>query len=214
MMYRRPRPLSSWLGIALALCLLAAGAALGIAGWRSHGVPPPPVPPRSADVRTHVAALAPLPFSVPVGVIIPAIGVRAQVIPLGETPQGTVEVPLLTMAYLVSWFDKGPTPGQRGPAALFGHVDSVYSGPAVFYKLGDLRPGDTVSVIRADHETAVFTIDRVAIFPKTAFPTMAVYGSTPDPQLRLVTCGGPFDLSTRTYLDNIVAFATLTGVQR
>jgi hypothetical protein len=214
-MHRRPSRRRWWLGMVAALGLVAAGLVMGLAGWRSRGMPPPPVPPRSANVRTRRPAAdvpRPLSYSMPVSVVIPAIGVSAQIIPLGENPDGTVEVPLLSTPFLTSWFDQGPAPGQRGPAALFGHVDSAYTGPAVFYKLGDLRPGETVSVNRADHTTAVFSIDRVAMFPQAAFPTTAVYGPTPDSQLRLITCGGPFDQSTHTYLDNIVVFATLTAV--
>jgi hypothetical protein len=42
---------------------------------------------------------------------------------------------------------------------------------------------------------------------KDAFPTDAVYGDTPDPQLRLITCGGDFDRRERSYLDNIIVYA-------
>jgi hypothetical protein len=39
-----------------------------------------------------------------------------------------------------------------------------------------------------------------------------VYGPTSGAQLRLITCGGPFDAATGSYLDNIVAFARLSAV--
>jgi len=205
-----------WLGPAAAVGLVAAGAGMGLAGWRSRGDSLPPEPPGSAYGSSagppRGAAARPLPYSVPVRVAIPAIGVNAQVIPLGENPDGTVAVPPLSMPFVTSWFDEGPAPGQRGPAALFGHVDTAYVGPAVFYDLGDLRPGQTVSVTRADGSTAVFRIDRVAMFAKDAFPTAAVYGATPDAELRLVTCGGPFDPVTRSYVDNVVVFARLRAV--
>jgi len=204
-----------WLGPAAAVGLVAAGASMGLAGWRSRGVSVPPEPPSSAygsSAAPPRVAARPLPYSVPLRVTIPAIGVNAQVIPLGENPDGTVTVPPLSMPFVTSWFDEGPAPGQRGPAALFGHVDTAYVGPAVFYDLGELRPGQTVSVTRADGSTAVFRIDRVAMYPKIAFPTAAVYGPTPDAELRLVTCGGPFDEVTRTYVDNVVVFARLRAV--
>jgi hypothetical protein len=41
------------------------------------------------------------------------------------------------------------------------------------------------------------------------FPTLKVYGMTPTPQLRLITCGGIFDTQTGHYLSNIVVYATL-----
>lgn len=153
-----------------------------------------------------------LAYSAPVQVAIPAICVRASVIPLGANPDGTVQVPPLSRPRLTSWFDNGPAPGQAGPAALYGHVYTAASGPAVFYRLGDLVPGDTVDITRADHRVAVFVVYRVAEYPKSAFPTMTVYGDTPGPELRLITCGGAFDASAGSYLDNIIVYARLTAV--
>jgi hypothetical protein len=166
-------------------------------------MPPPAV---------SAGALArPLPFSAPVQVAIPAICVRASVIPLGQNPDGTVQVPPLSQPQVTSWLDDGPAPGQAGPAALYGHVDTAAAGPAVFYRVGDLVPGDRVYVTRADHRVAVFAVYRVAEYPKSAFPTMTVYGDTPGPELRLITCGGAYDQATGGYADNIVAYARLTG---
>jgi hypothetical protein len=166
----------------------------------------------SAPPVSSGTPVRPLSFSAPVQVVIPAICVRASVIPLGANPDGTVQVPPLSRPRLTSWLDDGPAPGQDGPAALYGHVYAAASGPAVFYRLGDLVPGDTVDITRADHRVAVFVVYRVAEYPKSAFPTMTVYGDTPGPELRLITCGGAFDASAGSYLDNIVVYARLTAV--
>lgn len=96
---------------------------------------------------------------------------------------------------------------------MLGHVDST-GGPGVFFRLGALRPGDEIDVVRADGQTAVFRVDRVAEYPKSAFPARLVYVPTHYPSLRLVTCGGNFDAATGNYLDNIVAFATLVSSHR
>ena len=66
----------------------------------------------------------------------------------------------------------------------------------MFFRLGALRPGDTVDVTRADHTVAVFRVDRVVSYPKDHFPTLEVYGNTDHAALRLITCGGKFDFST------------------
>src|SRR5436305_134476 len=42
------------------------------------------------------------------------------------------------------------TPGEVGPAVILGHVDTARDGPAVFYRLHQLRPGDTVTVHRIE----------------------------------------------------------------
>jgi sortase family protein len=81
----------------------------------------------------------------------------------------------------------------------------------VFFRLRQLVPGDEIAVDRADGSTVVFAVERVERHPKDAFPTEAVYGPTPDARLRLVTCGGDFDRSTRHYVDNVVVFATHTA---
>ena len=60
---------------------------------------------------------------------------------------------------------------------------------------------------RADGSLAVFRVTAVRMYAKDKFPTRAVYGPTPDAELRLITCGGVFDSSLRTYLSNTVVYA-------
>jgi hypothetical protein len=103
------------------------------------------------------------------------------------------------------WYADGTTPGDLGPAVLAGHVDSK-QGPAVFYRLREIASGDKIEVTRGD-QTVTFTVTSTAWYPKKAFPTDEVYGPTPDRQLRLITCGGVFDRSLRSYRDNLVVYA-------
>ena len=103
------------------------------------------------------------------------------------------------------WYADGTAPGDTGPAVIAGHVDST-AGPAVFYRLRELVPGDKVEVQRGG-SVVTFTVTRTAWYPKNAFPTDAVYGPTPDRQLRLITCGGVFDHALRSYKDNLVVYA-------
>lgn len=168
----------------------------------------PPVP-GIADAPTA----PPMSFSAPVRVEVPAIEVDAPVIPLGVNPDGTAQVPSLDTPQLTSWFDDGPAPGQQGPAAIFGHVNTA-AGPAVFFRVGALVPGDTVNVIRADGSVARFQVYRVVAYAKDAFPTMTVYGDTPGAELRLITCGGAFHAATGSYADNVVAYARLVRYPR
>lgn len=156
-------------------------------------------------------AVPPLPPAQPTHVEIPAIGVSSDLLQLGKNADGTVEVPPLTRDSKAGWYRYSPTPGELGPAVLLGHVDSAAFGPGVFFELGALRAGDTVAVTRADGTVATFRVTRVASYPKDDFPTLAVYGNTDDAELRLITCGGAFDGSARSYLNNIVVYAVLTG---
>jgi sortase (surface protein transpeptidase) len=140
----------------------------------------------------------------PVRVRVPAIAVDAGVVPLEVDAHGVLSPPATN--HEAGWWRAGPEPGEQGPAVVVGHVDSR-QGPAVFFRLRQLVPGDRILVDRADGSTAAFVVDRVERFGKDAFPTEAVYGATADAQLRLVTCGGRFDRSTRHYVDNVVVFA-------
>jgi sortase (surface protein transpeptidase) len=148
---------------------------------------------------------------VPVRLEIPRIGVATGLQRLGRATDGTVEVPSgpgkWTMA---GWYDGGTRPGDPGSAVILGHVDST-SGPAVFYRLRELRPGDRVEVVRAGGSRIAFTVERVEQYDKRRFPTAEVYYPTLEPMLRLVTCGGAFNYATRHYTDNVIVFASLRG---
>ena len=127
--------------------------------------------------------------------------------PIGPrlTAAGTLQVP--DRFDVAGWYDRGPAPGATGPAVIAGHIDSV-RGPAVFYRLSLLRPGNRVYVRRADGSVATFAVTGVGLYPKDHFPTAEVYGSVPGPQLRLITCGGSFDWTRHSYLSNVVVYAT------
>jgi len=109
---------------------------------------------------------------------------------------------------VAGWFTGSAPPGDVGPTVIAGHVDSR-AGPGVFYRLDDLRAGDVVTVGRSDGATARYRVTDVLVVAKTTFPTGRVYGPTPGPELRLITCGGEFDRSARRYLRNVVVSAVL-----
>lgn len=149
----------------------------------------------------------PAPASRPVGLRVPAIGLtERRLVDLGLDADGELEAPQNFAR--VGWFTEGPAPGDPGPAVLVGHVDSK-QGPAVFFRLRELERGDEISVPRADGSAVRFVVNAVERYPKDDFPTERVYGATADPQLRLITCGGAFDRSARSYRDNVVVYASI-----
>ncbi|MET8233883.1 class F sortase [Micromonospora sp. NPDC005298] len=171
----------------------------------------PPRPPAHAPTRTHPAPdLPPLPRAAPVRVRIPAIDVRAEIVPVGADAAGVLEVPPLDRPTVAGWYRHGVSPGETGNAVLVGHVDSP-AGRAVFFDLGRLRAGQEIEVTRADSRVTTFTVDDVRAYPKDRFPSTLVYGPADASGLRLITCGGPFDSATGNYVDNIVVFATRTA---
>ena len=172
----------------------------------ASGVEAPPVPPEHsapARVRRPVDVID-RDAAQPRTISIPAIGVHAPIIPLGLNRDGTMQTPRDFGD--TGWYRPGAEPGERGPAVIVGHVDSV-SGPAVFYRLGELRRGDVVRIRRADGSAVRFRVEGLERWPKADFPTRRVFGRTRTATLRLVTCGGRFDSSTGHYVDNTIAYA-------
>ena len=140
----------------------------------------------------------------PVRIEIPSIGVDAPIIGLGLNPDRTLEVP--TDYGDAGWWTGGPRPGERGPAVIAGHVDSR-TGPAVFFRIGELQPGAKIVVVGRDGTRARFSVLGSERYPKAHFPTARVYGRTRAATLRLITCSGDFDHATGHYLDNTVVYA-------
>ena len=195
-------------GIAGVLLIATGIAVLGVAvAAQVHA----PQPSQSVAGVIGSASGPSLSRSLPVAVDIPAIGVDAKLLRLGLNSDGTIQVPSIeTSADEAAWYKYSATPGQIGSSVIEGHVDS-YQGAAVFFRLGALRPGDTVNVTLADGITAVFRVTGVREYVKSRFPAKAIYGATDYAALRLITCGGAFDYATGHYLSSTVVFASLTS---
>jgi sortase (surface protein transpeptidase) len=145
------------------------------------------------------------PILDPVRVVIPAIGVDATILKVGVQSDGNMEVPPFGYA---GWFRVGPAPGEPGPAVVVAHVDTK-KGPDVFYRLDELKPGDVVQISNENGDTATFVVDWSELVPKTDLPTKRIWENTPDPVIRLITCGGEFDRSTGHYKSNTIVYAHL-----
>ena len=171
----------------------------------------PAPPPVSSSAPRPSAPVGPPP-SPPVRLVVVKLGVDSRVASVGLNPDRTMEVPAKGPLYdLAAWYRYSVTPGQQGPSVIIGHIDSAENGPSVFYRLGELAPGDTVSVTREDGRTVPFTVYATRSFAKDAFPTGEVYAGTAGPELRLITCSGSFDASARSYRDNTVVFLRESG---
>jgi len=189
--------------------------AAGLAGLLLTRHPTPALRPVAAGVAALPAPTGPIvapppsaqpaPVASPVSLTIPLIGIQTRLITLGLDTGGALQVPSSTS--VAGWYTGSPRPGSVGSAIIVGHIDSL-TGPGVFYRLPELRPGDDVYVKRADGTTAEFRVTSVQTYLKDNFPTQTVYGPAPDAELRLITCGGAFDAATGHYLSNIVVYAT------
>ena len=180
----------------------------------------PPVTPKVAQVppaaqrqqpRRRLVDVVDREAAPPRRIRIPAIGVNARVVSLERAPDRTMETP--ENFDNTGWYEPGSEPGERGPAVVAGHIDST-SGPAVFYRLRELKRGDLIRIARADGSVVRFRVEGLERWPKAAFPTRRVFGKTRLAALRLVTCSGNFDASTGHYVDNTIVYATRLRVRR
>ncbi|SBT39431.1 class F sortase [Micromonospora narathiwatensis] len=201
---RGRRPWSAPLAVVLVLLgVFATGAGLG----RTAG-PFDWVDATGSTAGTAQPARSRQPASRPVSLSVPAIKVSAPITPVGRAKDGSVDVPPLSQHDQTGWYDRGPVPGEPGRAIIVGHVDTK-SGPAVFYRLRELKPGDRIEVTRADRSVVTFKVDTVEYFDKADLPADRVYGDDGPPGLRLITCGGQWVGGRTGYADNVITFASL-----
>ncbi|WP_104046123.1 sortase domain-containing protein [Arthrobacter sp. ZGTC412] len=208
------------------LLLTLTGCAGGTASTPDAGAAPstsvsppatPGTPPATSAPSSAAPAAAPpaqqlppvMAASDPVTLAIPSIGVRTDLLHLGLRGNGSLEVPEDTgNGAPASWYNGSPTPGERGPSVMLGHVNALGGNKGVFADLRKLTPGAEINVSRTDGSIAVFTVDRGALYSKNEFPTLEVYGNTDGAELRLITCDG-YDPATGLFDDNYVIYATL-----
>jgi sortase (surface protein transpeptidase) len=199
------------------LAVGVAALALVVGCWAAGARHPKPSPPVSSPTQDQAASGVEAargfrstrsyqPTPIPVRVDIPSIGVASTLDRLGRAPDRTVQVP--SDWNVAGWYAGGPRPGDPGSAVILGHVDSK-RGPAVFFRLHQLRRGDAITITRNDGSSVRFVVERIEQYPKDRFPTDAVYYPTLTPALRLVTCGGEFDATAGHYRSNVIVFATM-----
>ena len=151
------------------------------------------------DVEDHVDDRA-----VPTSISIEGIGVaEAPVIDVGVEENGDMEIP---GADSVGWYRFNPSPGEPGSSVLAAHI--AYNGnPGVFRYLADVQVGQRVVVAFDDGTESEFEIVELAQYDKQELPDERVFAKDGDPVLTLITCGGDFNRSLRSYEDNVVAYA-------
>lgn len=141
----------------------------------------------------------------PLRLQIPAIGVVAEVVPIGLS--GTVLEPPVDVD-LVGWWDGGADAGAaHGAVLLTGH--SVHAGDGVFDRLGELRIGDQVPVTTAGG-TITYEVSSVAAYSKKSLAARAesLFSSEGSPRLALATCSG---YDGEQYTQTTIVLATPTG---
>ena len=180
----------------------------------------PPSPGRAYGVETGTPLVysrsappnrtAPEARPLPIGVAIERIGLDSQLVRLGLTETGELQVPTGQYYDYAGWYQHGAVPGEPGPAVIAGHLDSE-NRPSVFHRLQDVVPGDVVVVDRADGSVVHFVVDAGGAVLEGELPHSMRSTARPSTRrLRLITCGGAFDRDTGGYGDNLIVFASRT----
>lgn len=187
-----------------ARAVLAAALVLPAHACGSPPVAEPPSSRAAAPLPEERSGLDPGAAAVPVQVRLPRLRISAALESLRLGPEQVLVPPAYGRA---GWYAGGPEPGELGRAVIAGHLDSK-QGPDVFWNLRHARAGDRILVDLEDGGTVRFVVDHVETFPRSAFPTEQVYGGPRKaPELRLITCAGPYDRAGGGYQGNVVVFA-------
>jgi hypothetical protein len=203
----RPGGPAVWRAVLITLAMVMAGdvvALVTVRDGRPEAAVPPPAEVAGPPLAGPAPAMPPPAPSQPSELAIPSLELQTGLVDLVLGPDGELAAPDDTST--AGWWSQGTLPGETGPAVIVGHVDS-HTGPAVFFRLGELRAGDPVTVTRDDGKVVTFVVDQVQQYAKSELPTATVYGPTSGAELRLITCGGRFDKRTRSYESNVVVFA-------
>ncbi|MGH7861033.1 MAG: class F sortase [Candidatus Dormibacteraceae bacterium] len=146
-------------------------------------------------------------FSAPVEIVIPAIKLDARIESVGQDAAGAMGVP--KDIHDAAWYQNGPAPGDPGDAVIDGHLD-WYTGPAVFWNLGRLKPGDAIAVTLSNGTRVNFSTVATATYPYVS-RVPGLFATSGRPELSLITCAGKWDAQAHLYLSRLVVSATVVG---
>ncbi|MEO9139281.1 MAG: class F sortase [Jatrophihabitans sp.] len=129
---------------------------------------------------------------------------------VGVLADGDMEIP--EDIDTVGWYRFGSAPGaSAGSIVIVGHVDSAERGEGAFFRLRNVSKGAPITVVTGDGHVFRYRVVGLEQYPKTAVPLDALFSRGGSPRLTLITCGGSFDASQRSYRDNVVVTAVPAG---
>jgi LPXTG-site transpeptidase (sortase) family protein len=217
-----PRPLQpsrgalSWLLLTAGTILIIAAISLfllvsaGVVGDRAGSSGPGTVTGFGSVLTVATSVVSPSPAS-PVStspldrLVIPAAKVDAPIVVKGVDGNGVMQAP--DNAVDVAWYDFTTRPGAGSNAVFSGHVDYINVGPAVFWNMKDLQPGDGIEVRYADGTSLAYAVTAVNTFDAASAPIDQIVGPTPKDSLTFITCAGTFNAATHQYDKRLVVRA-------
>jgi hypothetical protein len=182
-----------------------ASPTAGIGGIQPTGVGDVPSTgasrPGPADIVRERIIVEPV---APVGLSVEAAGIDAGIEAL-RVVDGVMQDP--SGPWVVGWYENLGAIGRVGNVVMAGHIDYWNVGPAVFYNLSTLEPGDEVVLSGDDGKTYPFAVEWVRQYDSASMPLEEVAGPTEGQSVTLITCGGAFDYASGLYLQRTVVRA-------
>lgn len=165
------------------------------------------VPSSVKPTAKEIAAYS-VPPTNPKYIIIPAINVYARVAKLYTNSQNQIEAP--NNIYDAGWYYSSSLPGQPGAMFIDGHVSS-WTADGVFYNLKNLKPGDTIQIIRGDNTSFTYTVAKLVVYKNTSVDmTQALAPINPaKPGLNIMTCTGSVISGTSEFNERVVVYSVL-----
>jgi len=143
----------------------------------------------------------------PATLLIPTLDIEAKVQYVGVTASGNMGVP--SNFRDVGWYKYGTVPGQKGSAVIDGHVDNGLGLSGVFKNLEQLKVGDSVYVLSKAGERQRFMVTDVVTYNYKEVPGDKLFERSDSRRLNLVTCGGSWIKSEKTYDQRVVVYTVL-----
>lgn len=144
-------------------------------------------------------------LATPVHISIPKAKVDTNIVEVGITKKGNLDVP--NNYTEVGWYKYGKRPGQIGSTVLDGHVDNGAKVPGPFKHLRDLKVGDEISVTMSDGSVFNYRVQVSEVYDTTKFPGEMVFNQTGDEYLKIITCHGKYVASKKTYDKRLIVTA-------
>lgn len=138
---------------------------------------------------------------------IPTIGLNAGIEYVAKTADGAMATPLNPLS--VGWYRLGAHVGEKGNAVLAGHLDWRSIGPAVFYNLDKLKPGDMVYVTTTLGYRHAFRVTEIVSYPLNDYPAQRIFGESDQSNLNLITCNGSFNPASASYNRRLIVYTRL-----
>jgi LPXTG-site transpeptidase (sortase) family protein len=185
--------------------LVAIGAGVGLAAWGGRTAPQRPqlAAGATASARPSMPAaepsreaqlpLAKAPF-VPSRLMIRRLGIDAPIEVKGIDAQNQMEAPNRPLD--AAWYRFTPQPGGGGNAVFSGHLDAQSTGPAIFWRLTQLAPGDVIEIVSPQSSELRYRVTQSSSYPVATIPMKSVLYPGGGEQITLITCAGHYQSSS------------------